>query len=87
MPTPIQIKRADVAADIRALADLTGASITDAVADAVRASLAVERAKSDKTLQRRIRKAEKSLANFYRFPSIGPRLTDTDLYDAEGLPK
>lgn len=46
-----------------------------------------KREKADQTLQRRIRKAEKSLALFYRFPSIGPRFTDDDLYDAEGLPK
>jgi hypothetical protein len=87
MTGPIQIKRDDVAADIRALADLTGTSITDAVAAAVRAQLALERAKSDKEMEKRKKKADRLLAEIRKAPRAGPRLTDADLYDENGLPK
>ena len=45
MPSPIQIKRPEVADDIRTLAALMGVSITDAIANAVRGQLAIERVK------------------------------------------
>ena len=87
MPGPIQIKRPDIAADIRALAELTGLSLTDAVADAVRSQLAIERVKSDSRLAKRRRKAESLLAELRRLPVTGPVLGDADIYDAKGLPK
>lgn len=73
MPGTIQIGRADVVADIRRLADLTGLPLTEAVAKAVRAQLTVERMRG--------------LAEIRRLPVIGPLLTDDDLYDQEGLPQ
>ena len=87
MPGPIQIKRADVADDIRTLADLTGASITDAIANAVRAQLAIERVKHDAKLRKRRKEAEEALAELRRLPVIGPDISDDDLYDDHGLPK
>ena len=62
MPGPIQIKRPDVADDIRTLAALTGLSITDAIANAVAAQLAVERLKADARLRKRRKEAERALA-------------------------
>jgi hypothetical protein len=87
MPAPIQIKRPDVAEDIRALAALTGISITDAVAQAVRAQLATERLRANAALSQRRAEAERVLSELRRLPKIGPPLTDTDLYDTDGLPK
>jgi len=87
MIAPIQIKRPEVAADIRTLAELTGLSITDAIANAVRAQLAIERVKADATLRKRRKEAENALAELRRLPVTGPALTDDDLYDADGLPK
>jgi hypothetical protein len=87
MPGPIQIKRPDVADDIRTLAALTGLSITDAIANAVAAQLAVERLKADARLRKRRKEAERALAEMRRLPVTGPIVSDEDLYDTEGLPK
>ncbi len=88
MPGPIQIKRADVADDIRSLAALTGTSITDAIAaNAVRGQLAIEQVKADAKLRKRRKEAAKILAGLRRLPVTGPLLSDDDLYDANGLPK
>lgn len=87
MPDAIQIKRADVAADIRMLAELTGLSITDAVGAAVRAQLAVERVQHDSKMRKRRQQAEDALAAIRRLPVVGPELSDDDLYDEQGLPR
>jgi hypothetical protein len=87
MPGPIQIKRPDVADDIRTLAALTGLSITDAIAKAVAAQLAVERLKADTRLRKRRKEAERALTEIRRLPVTGPIVSDEDLYDTEGLPK
>jgi hypothetical protein len=87
MPGPIQIKRADVAEDIRTLATLTGLSFTDAIGTAVRAQLAVERVKSSAKLTNRRLASDRILARLRRLPVVGPELTDADLYDKNGLPK
>jgi hypothetical protein len=87
MPGPIQIKREDVASDIRNLATLTGVSITDAIANAVRAQLAIETVKADATLRKRRQNAEETLAELRRLPMTGSGVSDEDLYDADGLPK
>ena len=87
MRGPIQIKRQDVTDDIRALADLTGVSITDAIQTAVKSQLAIERVKANAKLSKRRLQAEKALAELRRLPVVGPILTDKDLYDSEGLPK
>jgi hypothetical protein len=87
MPGPIQIKRPEVAADARTLAALTGVSITDAVANAVRSQLAIERVKADAKLSKRRKEAERTLAELRRLPVTGRDLSDEDLYDDDGLPK
>lgn len=83
----IQIKRPEVTADIRTLAELTGLSITDAIANAVRNQLAIERIKTDAGLRQRRKAAEDLLTELRQLPIKGPVLSDDELYDAEGLPK
>jgi hypothetical protein len=87
MPSPIQIKRPDVSEDVRTLAALTGLPITDAIAQAVRAQLVLERIKTNGKLVKRLAAAEKDLAAIRRLPVVGPDLTDDDLYDEQGFPK
>jgi hypothetical protein len=87
MPSAIQVKRADVTADIRALAALSGLSITDAIGEAVRDRLAIERKKADAELTARLAKVDEIVDRFNRRPIVGPILTDDDLYDEDGLPK
>ena len=87
MKTAIQVRRPDVAQDIRALAALTGTSITDAIGNAVRAQLAHERARAAEGKALRKGESERVLAEIRRLPAIGPLLTDEDLYDSDGLPR
>lgn len=84
---PIQIKRVDVAEDVRILADMTGLSLTDAIALAVRSQLAIERVRADERLIERQRKVEAGLAGLRQLPVVGPDLTDEDLYGQDGMPK
>lgn len=86
MPGAIQIKRPEVAEDVRALAALTGVSITDAIGNAVKAQLAIARVKSSARLSKRRNESERALAALRRLPVVGPILSDDDLYDAGGLP-
>ncbi len=87
MTVPIQIRNDDVVRDIRLLAALTGRSITEAVAESVRARLA------DARRQRRdevgsIRLSVRAIQDRFRaLPVVGSDLTDADLYDEDGLPK
>ena len=83
----IQIKRSEVTEEVRALAALTGVSITDAIGMAVKRQLAIERAKADLRLAKRRKEVSKLLGEIRRLPVLGPRLTDEDLYDENGLPK
>jgi len=85
--TPIQIRRPDVAADVRTLAELTGVSITDAIGNAVKAQLAIERIKGSAKLSKRHAAAERGLAELRRLPVVGRRLSNDDLYGSDGLPK
>lgn len=87
MPPPIQIKRPDVVEDARALAVLTSVSITEAVGNAVKAQLAIERVRASAKLSKRRIRAERALAEFRRLPVVGPELSDSDLYDSDGLPR
>ena len=87
MTKAIQLKRADVVEDIRALAALTGESLTDVVAKAVRNQLAMEQVKANARLSKRRLESSRMLAELRCLAVIGPLLTDDDLYDAEGLPK
>ena len=83
----IQIKRSEVTEEVRALAALTGVSITDAIGIAVKRQLEIERAKADLRLAKRRKEVGKLLNEIRRLPVVGPRLTDEDLYDENGLPK
>lgn len=83
----IQIRRDDVTRDIRMLADRLGVSITDAVAEAVKAKLADEEVKQRKALEERRRKSREILEELWALPVVGRILTDKDLYDEDGLPK
>ena len=85
MTTPVQIRKSDVAQDIRELAALKGKPITEAVAEAVRAELDRERRNGD--IEQRRRKIREIVEEFQRLPRVGPVLTDDDLYDERGLPK
>lgn len=87
MQGPIQIRRPEVVEDARALAALTRVSITEAVGNAIKAQLAIERVKANARLSKRRIHAERALAELRRLPVIGPDLSDRDLYDSEGLPK
>jgi hypothetical protein len=87
MPGPIQIRRPDTVESIRALAELTGQSITEAIETAVKAQLAIEQVKADAKLSKRRKDAERIMAEIRRLPVTGPMLTDRDLYDEDGLPK
>ncbi len=85
MVRPIQIRRPDVVSDIRDLAALKHASITAAVAEAVRTELADARREAD--IQARRQGVRRLVEEFQRLPTEGPPLTDDDLYDEDGLPK
>ena len=86
MLSPIQIKRPDVAMNIRELAALTKASITDAIGNAIRSQLAIERVKANAQLTNKRKAAELALAELRSLPVVGPDLTDKDLYNG-GLPR
>ena len=83
----IQIKRSEVTEEVRALAALTGVSITDAIGIAVKRQSEIERAKANVKLAQRRKEVSKLLGEIRRLPVVGPRLTDEDLYDENGLPK
>ena len=85
MTKPIQIKKEDVARDIRELAALTGEAITEAVGEAVRDRL--ERVRRDSSVEERRREVARIVAAYAALPKTGRMLTDDDLYDDYGLPK
>jgi hypothetical protein len=85
MTAPVQIKKDDVARDIRELAALKRKPITEAVAEAVRAEL--ERERRNASIEQRRREIRRIVEEFNSLPRIGPTLTDDDLYDEDGLPK
>ena len=87
MSAPIQIRREDVAADIRALSELMKVSITEAVAVAVRERLESEQSKAQRMREERNLRADESLKRIWALPKTGAPLTDDDLYDEHGLPK
>ncbi|MBM3758924.1 MAG: hypothetical protein FJW36_01625 [Acidobacteria bacterium] len=87
MKAPIQIRREDVAADIRALAELMKVSITEAVSAAVTEKLEEERQKAAAEKAERWKRVDELIAELQKLPRVGPMLTDDDLYDEYGLPK
>lgn len=85
MTKPIQIRKEDVARDIRELAAMTGDNITDVVGKLVRAELDRERRR--RSPEERERAIDRILAQVRALPRTGRVLTDDDLYDEYGLPK
>ena len=85
MTAPVQIRKEDVARDIRELAALKGKPITEAVAEAVRAEL--ERERRSCGVEERRRRVREIVEELHRMPRLGPPLTDDDLYDENGLPR
>jgi hypothetical protein len=84
---PVQIRNDEVVRDIRELAELTGKPITDAVAAAVRSELVRARRRAASSPDQRRRAVEDAVRRFEQAPTIGPMLSDDDLYDEFGLPR
>ncbi|MBR7621341.1 type II toxin-antitoxin system VapB family antitoxin [Phenylobacterium sp. 20VBR1] len=85
MNASIKISRDDVVRDIRELAAITGQTLTEAVAIAVRTELLDAHHRNE--IDRRRRAVDEILRRFREAPVIGPVLTDDDFYDEDGLPK
>src|SRR6185437_5028638 len=71
MTGPAQIRRQDVIEDIRALVEVMGLSITEAIGTAVTAQLATERGKAATKTSSRRKRAEAALADLRSFPWWG----------------
>ena len=84
---PIQIRNAEVVENIRELARLRGAGLTEAVEAAVRETLEREREIKSHDLTAREAKVMDLLEEIWARPRPGEFLTDADLYDEEGFPK
>lgn len=87
MTNPIQLRRHDVVVSARELAALLGVSLTEAVAQAIYEKLASAKADAEADRSERRQRALEAIRAIQRLPHIGPRLTDADLYDEDGLPK
>ncbi len=87
MNAPVQIRNADVIRDIRELAERMHLPITEAVGQAVRAE--IERLRVDREAEavEWRRQVDEIVEHFNALPTVGPLLTDDDLYDELGLPK
>lgn len=72
----ISIKNEDVEADIRALTELTGRSVTDAVGHAVRAELARERSRQKTEIERKRDLIRKAAQRARLLPVRDPRPMD-----------
>jgi hypothetical protein len=87
MNAPIQIRKAEVVEDIRKLAERTKLPITEAVGRAVRAEMQrLETTRAD-DIDAKFREVDELVKRFNALPTVGPMLTDDDLYDEWGLPK
>lgn len=86
-PGPIQIRNAEVVENIRELARLRGAGLTETVEAAVRETLEREREIRADDLGARRAKVMDLLEEIWARPIAGEALTDADLYDEEGFPK
>ncbi|HEY3800558.1 MAG TPA: type II toxin-antitoxin system VapB family antitoxin [Caulobacteraceae bacterium] len=84
---PIQFRRPAVVRAMRELAARTGRPITDAVGDLVQAEVRRLSEVDDAEYRRRRALIHDAVARFQALPVVGPRLTDDDLYDDDGLPK
>lgn len=86
-PGPIQIRNAEVVENIRELARLRGAGLTETVEAAVRETLEREHARRADELEGRRTKVMEILKQVWARPKADAVLTDADLYDEEGFPK
>ena len=84
---PIQIRNPDVGRAIRALADQTRVPITEAVGAAVREALKRQGFVRDAAFEERLAAIKDISRRIRELPIIGPKMTDDDLYDEDGLPK
>ncbi len=86
-PGPIQIRNAEVVENIRELARLRGAGLTETVEAAVRETLERERIRKADDLEARRTNVMALLEEIWARPMTGKALTDADLYDEEGFSK
>ena len=87
MSAPIQIRDPELTRDIRDHALETGRSLTKTIADAIALSREQAQRQKHEDLAARRAAVEATIARIRALPDIGPRLTDDDLYDEDGLPK
>jgi hypothetical protein len=85
--SPIQIRNPIVVRAIRDLAKLTGQPITEAVGEAVRAALSKDEVSKRAEYERRLAAIQEISRQIRELPIVGPKLTDDDLYDEEGMPR
>jgi hypothetical protein len=86
-PGPIQIRKAQAVENIRELARLRGAGLTETVEAAVHETLEREREHRAASLEERRARVMETLERFWALPRTGEILTDADLYDEDGFPK
>jgi hypothetical protein len=83
---PIQIRNPEVVRAIRTLAERTGRPMTEAVAQAVNAALDRQQTNEHDEYLRRLAAIRAASRKFRDLPVVGPRLTDDDFYDEDGMP-
>jgi hypothetical protein len=87
MNAPIQIRKAAVVENIRKLAERTHLPITEAVDRAVKAEMQRLEIEQEAEANATIKEVKALIRRFNELPTVGPMLTDDDLYDEWGLPK
>ena len=87
MSAPIQIRKADTVARLRRLAAAEGRTITDLVDEMARQRDRQFTSSKEADYRRRLAAVNEAVARFNALPTVGPLLTDDDLYDEDGLPK
>jgi hypothetical protein len=58
-----------------------------AIEFAVKEKLQTELKRDDTVRAKKWREAQRVVKEFQKLPAVGPRLTDADLYDEDGMPK
>ncbi len=79
--------RSNAADGIRALSKLMKVSKMDAGEAAVKEKPPGELERREATRAEKWREAQRLVEEFRKLPVVGPRLTDADLYDEDGMPK
>jgi len=85
MTGPAQIRRQDVIEDIRALVEVMGVSITEAIGTAVTAQLATERGKAATKNLEPPEASRSRPCRLEKLPVVGAEISDDDLYGPDGL--